>query len=73
MNERPNDLIMNLNGLRKAQGFASKTFNPCTEIKILSLNRLGVAFSHEVLVGWQSSLIGLPSIGAIEPNVEGLK
>lgn len=66
MNELPDDLIMNLDRLGKANRLPRQALDPRSEIQILPLNTLGVTFSDQMFIFWEIALISLPTIGTVQ-------
>ena len=67
MNELTDDLVMNVDGLGKANRLPRQTLNPCSKVQVLPLDRLGVGLGDQVLILRKIVLIGLPAIGTVTP------
>src|SRR3954453_14154394 len=73
VNEKADDRIVHLNGLREADRLPDQAFDPRAQCQMFTLQFLGKAFA-DLMLGWvQMAAVGAPAIGEEAPDAEGLQ
>src|SRR3954453_5813092 len=73
VNEKADDRIVHLNGLREADRLPDQALDPRAQCQMFTLQLLGKAFA-DLMLGWvQMAAVGAPAIREEPPDAEGLQ